>query len=139
MSEPSPAETDVAWLINSFVSKVSGVANSILVSADGLALARSKDFPGDRADQLAAVVSGLTSLTLGASRCFNAGAVRQILVEMDEGYLFIMSVSEGSSIAALAAPSCDIGLVGYEMSLLVSRMGSALTPALRAQLSAASL
>jgi len=97
MSQPSPAETDVAWLINSFVSKVSGVANSILVSADGLALARSKDFPGDRADQLAAVVSGLTSLTLGASRCFNAGAVRQILVEMDEGYLFIMSVSEGSS------------------------------------------
>jgi predicted regulator of Ras-like GTPase activity (Roadblock/LC7/MglB family) len=139
MSQPSPAEIDVAWLINSFVSKVSGVANSILVSADGLALARSKDFPGDRADQLAAVVSGLTSLTLGASRCFNAGAVRQILVEMDEGYLFIMSVSEGSSIAALAAPSCDIGLVGYEMSLLVSRMGSALTPALRAQLSAASL
>jgi len=139
MSQPSPDGTDVAWLINSFVSKVRGVANSILVSSDGLALARSRDFPGDRADQLAAVVSGLTSLTLGASRCFNAGSVRQILVEMDEGYLFIMSVSEGSSIAALAAPSCDIGLVGYEMSLLVSRVGSALTPALRAQLSAASL
>jgi predicted regulator of Ras-like GTPase activity (Roadblock/LC7/MglB family) len=139
MSQPSQAGTDVAWLINSFVTKVPGVANSILVSSDGLALARSRDFPGDRADQLAAVVSGLTSLTLGASRCFNAGSVRQILVEMDEGYLFIMSVSEGSSIAALAAPSCDIGLVGYEMSLLVSRVGSALTPALRAQLSAASL
>ena len=139
MSQPSPDGTDVAWLINSFVGKVRGVANSILVSSDGLALARSRDFPGDRADQLAAVVSGLTSLTLGASRCFNAGSVRQILVEMDGGYLFIMSVSEGSSIAALAAPSCDIGLVGYEMSLLVSRMGSALTPALRAQLSAASL
>ena len=139
MSQPSPDGTDVAWLINSFVSKVRGVANSILVSSDGLALARSRDFPGDRADQLAAVVSGLTSLTLGASRLFNAGSVRQILVEMDEGYLFIMSVSEGSSIAALAEPSCDIGLVGYEMSLLVSRMGSALTPALRAQLSAASL
>jgi predicted regulator of Ras-like GTPase activity (Roadblock/LC7/MglB family) len=139
MSQPSQAGIDVAWLISSFVTKVPGVANSILVSSDGLALARSRDFPGDRADQLAAVVSGLTSLTLGASRCFNAGSVRQILVEMDEGYLFIMSVSEGSSIAALAAPSCDIGLVGYEMSLLVSRVGSALTPALRAQLSAASL
>jgi uncharacterized protein len=139
MSEPSSAGTDFAWLINSFVGKVPGVANCILVSSDGLALAKSRDFPDDRADQLAAVVSGLTSLTLGASRCFGAGSVRQILVEMDEGYLFIMSVSEGSSIAALAAPAADIGLVGYEMSLLVSRVGSALTPALRAQLSAASL
>jgi uncharacterized protein len=139
MSQANAAETDFVWLINSFVSKVPGVANTILVSSDGLALAKSQGFPDDRADQLAAVVSGLTSLTIGASRCFSAGDVRQILVEMDEGYLFIMSVSEGSSIAALADPSSDIGLVGYEMSLLVSRVGSALTPALRAQLSAASL
>ena len=139
MSQANAAETDFVWLINSFVSKVPGVANTILVSSDGLALAKSQGFPDDRADRLAAVVSGLTSLTIGASRCFSAGDVRQILVEMDEGYLFIMSVSEGSSIAALADPSSDIGLVGYEMSLLVSRVGSALTPALRAQLSAASL
>jgi uncharacterized protein len=127
------------WLIDSFVEAVPGVASTILVSADGLALASSRGFPVDRADQLAAVVSGLTSLTLGAARCFEAGEVRQMVVEMDQGYLFVMSVSEGACLGALAATSCDLGLVGYEMSLLVSRVGSALTPSLRAELAGASL
>jgi uncharacterized protein len=127
------------WLIDAFVDAVPGVASTILVSADGLALARSRGFPLDRADQLAAVVSGLVSLTHGAARCFQAGDVRQMLVEMEQGYLFVMSISEGSCLGALAATSCDIGLVGYEMSLLVSRVGSALTPALRAELAGASL
>jgi hypothetical protein len=34
----------------------------------------------------------------------------------------------------LAAPNCDIGLIGYEMTLLVDRVGQLLTPELRAQL-----
>jgi hypothetical protein len=36
----------------------------------------------------------------------------------------------------LAAPSCDVGLVGYEMALLVARAGDVLTPQLRAELQA---
>ncbi|MFE0687553.1 roadblock/LC7 domain-containing protein, partial [Streptomyces xiamenensis] len=34
----------------------------------------------------------------------------------------------------LAHPDADIGLVGYEMALLVDRAGTVLTPALRAEL-----
>ena len=90
-----------------------------------------------RADQLAAVSSGLASLTQGAARCFDAGAVNQTIVEMEKGFLFVMSVSDGSCLAVLASPSCDIGLVGYEMALLVARTGDVLTPALRAELQAA--
>ncbi|WP_030162859.1 roadblock/LC7 domain-containing protein [Streptomyces sp. NRRL S-244] len=55
-------------------------------------------------------------------------------LEMDRGFLFLMSVSDGSSLAVLAHPECDIGLVGYEMALLVDRAGSVLTPDLRAEL-----
>ena len=40
-------------------------------------------------------------------------------------------------LAALASATCDLGQVGYEMSLLISRVANALTPALRAQLSGA--
>ena len=63
----------------------------------------------------------------GASR----GAVLQTVVEMDNGFLFLMSISDGSSFAVLAARSCDVGQVGYEMALLVDRVGEALTPAPR--------
>jgi predicted regulator of Ras-like GTPase activity (Roadblock/LC7/MglB family) len=94
-------------------------------------MAYSHGFPADRVDQLAAVTSGLTSLTQGASRVFEGGAVTQTVVEMQRGLLIVMAISDGSSLAVLAAADCDMGLVAYEMALLVERVGSALTPEVR--------
>ena len=135
MSAPSDDKiADFGWLIDDFVERVAGVAHAVVVSADGLLLARTEDLPKDRAEQLSAVSSGLVSLTLGAARCFEAGAVNQTVVEMERGYLFLMSISDGSCLAVLAAPSCEIGLVGYAMARLVERVGQQLTPELREQL-----
>src|SRR5690606_40440970 len=96
-------------------------------------MAYSSGFPPERADQLSAIASGLMSLTQGAAKIFDAGGVNQTVVEMDRGLLFVMSITNGSVFAVLAAPDCDLGLVAYEMSLLVERVGRVLTPALRAQ------
>ncbi|MFD7658753.1 roadblock/LC7 domain-containing protein [Actinosynnema sp. NPDC059797] len=123
-----------SWLVDDFVSRVAGVAHAIVVSADGLLLASSSRLPIDRAEQLAAVASGLVSLNLGAARCFEAGDVKQTVVEMERGYLFLMSISDGSCLAVLAAPNCDIGLIGYAMTRLVERVGVQLTPEIRSQL-----
>jgi predicted regulator of Ras-like GTPase activity (Roadblock/LC7/MglB family) len=122
---------DLGWLLANFADRVPGVAHAVAVSADGLLLASSRDLPRDRADQLAAIASGLVSLTQGAARCFEGGAVLQTVVEMDNGFLFLMSISDGSSFGVLASRSCDVGQVGYEMALLVDRVGDALTPAPR--------
>jgi predicted regulator of Ras-like GTPase activity (Roadblock/LC7/MglB family) len=122
---------DMGWLLNNFANSVAGIAHVVAVSADGLLLASSRDLPADRADQLAAITSGVVSLTDGASRMFNAGTVQQTIIEMESGYLFLMSISDGSSMAVLAARSCDVGQVGYEMALLVERVGAALSPAVR--------
>ncbi|MGH3771916.1 MAG: roadblock/LC7 domain-containing protein [Pseudonocardiaceae bacterium] len=126
------------WLVDSFVQRVPGVAHAVVVSADGLLLVPSSGLPRDRADQLAAVTSGLVSLTQGAARCFEAGGVVQTVVEMERGIVLTMAISDGSSLAVLASSSCDIGLIGYEMTLLVDRAGKLLTPELRAQLQNAS-
>jgi predicted regulator of Ras-like GTPase activity (Roadblock/LC7/MglB family) len=48
-----------------------------------------------------------------------------------------MSISDGSILAVLSSPDSDLGLVGYEMALLVERAGRVLTPALRAELQSA--
>ena len=130
----SQAQGRFGWLVNDFTERVPGVAHAIAVSADGLLLSSSARLPGDRADQLAAVASGLGSLTQGAARCFEAGAVRETVVEMERGVMLLMAVSDGSSLAVLAAPNCDIGQVAYEMALLVERVGQLLTPQLRAEL-----
>jgi predicted regulator of Ras-like GTPase activity (Roadblock/LC7/MglB family) len=129
-SQPS----QFGWLVSNFAERVPGVAHTVVVSADGLLLTSSARLPRDRADQLAAVASGLISLTQGAARCFDAGNVVQTVVEMDRGIVMLMAISDGSCLAVLASPNCDIGLIGYEMTLLVDRVGQLLTPELRAEL-----
>lgn len=127
-----PAEDSAyEFLLTDFVRRVAGVAHAIAVSADGLLLAASERMPPDRADQLAAVASGLTSLALGASRVFDGGPVEQTVIQMRSGFLFLMAVSDGSSLAVLGSPRSDVGLVVYEMTLLVDRVGKQLSPALR--------
>ncbi len=134
MTVPQTQSDGFGWLVDDFVNRVAGVAHALVLSADGMPLAASADLPRDRADQLAAVASGLVSLTQGAARCFDAGEVVQTVVEMQGGIVLLMSISDGSSLAVLAAPGCDIGLVGYEMTLLVDRVGQQLTPRNRAEL-----
>jgi uncharacterized protein len=122
---------DLNWLVTNFAEQVPSVAHAIVVSSDGLPMAHSHGFPPDRVDQLAAVTSGLTSLTQGASRVFEGGLVTQTVVDMQRGLMIVMAISGGSSLAVLAASDCDMGLVAYEMALLVERVGGALTPQVR--------
>jgi predicted regulator of Ras-like GTPase activity (Roadblock/LC7/MglB family) len=116
-------DRNLDWLITRFVNEVSDAAHAILVSSDGLLMAASASIPGDRAEQLGAVSSGLSSLAVGAARLFAGGAVLQTVVEMVQVYLMLMSVGDGSNLAVLTAESADIGQVGYEMALLVERVG----------------
>ena len=119
----NPSSRTLDWFVSNFVRDVPGVSHAILVSADGLLMASSSHLPGDRAEQLAAVTSGLASLASGAATLFEAGGVRQTIIEMDDGFLLVMGVGNGSYLAVLASVSCDIGQVGYEMAVLVDRVG----------------
>src|SRR5215212_9302874 len=116
-------ERDLDWVVSRFVDDVPDTAHAILVSADGLLMAASTSIPDDRAEQVAAVSSGLASLAVGAARLFDGGAVLQTVVEMQNGFLLLMSVGDGSHLACLTEDSADIGQVGYEMALLVDRVG----------------
>ncbi len=134
-STQSPSDPGTfGWLLTNFVDRVAGVSYAVVVSSDGLLLTSSAGLPRDRADQLAAVASGMSSLTRGAARVFGAGEVLQTVVEMEQGCMLLMAIADGSCLAVLAAPDCDMGLVGYEMTLLVERAGELLTPELRSQL-----
>lgn len=120
------------WLVSQFAREVGGVAHAILVSADGLLMAASEHIPAERADQLAAVASGLASLSAGAAQLFDGGYVLQSVVEMENGYLLLMRVGDGSSLATLATAHCDIGQIGYEMAILVERVGTVVQASRRA-------
>jgi len=124
---------DLNWLVTEFTAQVAGVAHAIVVSADGVPLALSAGIPAAAAEQLAAITSGLTSLMQSTARAFDGGATTQALVEMDDGLMFVKAISDGSSLAVLAAPECDALQVSYEMTRLVGEVGELLTPAARAE------
>jgi uncharacterized protein len=125
-----PAQ-DLNWLVTDFVGRVPDVAHAVIVSADGLVVAVSAGFPESRAGRLAAVTSGLSSLVQGAASMFEAGSVNQTMVEMDAGVFVVMTISHGASLAVLAGPDGKMGLIAYEMALLVERAGRMITPATR--------
>ena len=120
---PNADERELDWVVTKFVDDAPGAAHAVLVSADGLLMAASARLPGERAEQVAAVASGLASLAVGAARLFEGGAVMQTAIEMERGYLLLMSVGDGSHLAVLTQDTADIGQVGYEMALLVERVG----------------
>ena len=126
-------DRELDWLVGSFSNRIAGVTSVVVLSTDGLVLAVSERLDRDLADTLAAVASGLASPPEPPATC---GPVNQLIIEMDGGYLFVTTISEGSALAVMSGVDADIGLIGYEMSVLVSSIGQVLTPALRAELSA---
>jgi predicted regulator of Ras-like GTPase activity (Roadblock/LC7/MglB family) len=137
MPQLSSEARDLSWLVGNFAKRTPGIAHAMVVSADGLPVAVSDRLDRPKDDQLAAIASGLASLTQGGARCIDGGLVKQTVVEMDRGLLVVMAISDGSCLTVLAGSSCDVGVVAYEMTVLVTRAGDVLTPSFRAELQAA--
>lgn len=118
------------WLLNTFVAETAGVSHALAVSADGIKLAASEGLNGAIADQFAAITSGLSSLTMGAARCFGEPGVDRIMIEMTNSFLLIATINEGSVLGVVAGKDHDLGMVAYEMTMFADRAGRVLTPAL---------
>ena len=120
------------WLLVDFTRGTPGVVAAVVVSVDGLPLAVSSGVTDAMADQLSAAASGLVSLARATTQLLKSGTLTQTILEMTEGYLFVTSVSRGATVAVHATRQCDLGLVGYEMTMLAERVGQALDPGVRA-------
>ncbi|GAA0426977.1 roadblock/LC7 domain-containing protein [Streptomyces luteireticuli] len=123
--------SNLNWLLDDLVDRVADIRKALVLSGDGLALGASKDLGREDGEHLAAVASGFHSLAKGVGRRFDAGEVRQTVVELDGAFLFVTAAGHGSALAVLAAADSDIGLIAYEMTLLVKRVGAHLASAPR--------
>jgi predicted regulator of Ras-like GTPase activity (Roadblock/LC7/MglB family) len=136
------------WLLTNLVEEVPGLLSVAVVSSDGLLLLSSdpgrnaqarratekRTSPKGSAADLATVVSGIGSLAIGAAKLMDGGGVKQTMVAMEDGGLFVMSISDGSLLGVHGAPDCDMSVVAYHMALFVGRAGHVMTPELRSEL-----
>ena len=125
---------NVNWLLTHFTDSDAFIEQTIAVSSDGLLMAASSSVDRSAADRLAAVVSGMRSLAEGGARVMGKGSVNQVIVEMDHGYLFVSAIGDGSVLGVLTTRDADLAAVGYEMTMLVQRVGSVLSPQVVAEL-----
>ncbi|WP_329320714.1 roadblock/LC7 domain-containing protein [Streptomyces sp. NBC_01537] len=132
MTAPSSATRELSWLLDDLVSRVASIRKALVLSGDGLATGASEGLSREDAEHLAAVASGFHSLAKGVGRHFDAGSVRQTMVELDEAFLFVTAAGDGSCLAVLTDSDSDVGQVAYEMALLVKRVGAHLATAPRA-------
>ncbi|GGZ31126.1 hypothetical protein GCM10010387_26130 [Streptomyces inusitatus] len=135
------------WLLSNLVEEVPGLRSVAVVSSDGLLLLSSdpeqntasaarqeSQSPRGSSADLATIVSGIGSLTIGAARLMDGGGVKQTMVAMEGACVFIMSISDGSLLGVQAEADCDMSVVAYHMGLFVGRAGHVLTPELRSEL-----
>ncbi|GAA4666273.1 roadblock/LC7 domain-containing protein [Streptomyces chumphonensis] len=121
------------WLLENLLTRTPGARHALVLSRDGLKLCWSDQLTVDKADQLAAIASGIQSLAHGASIEFGdgTGGVRQSMTEFHGGLLFIVEAGAGAHLAVLAADDADPGVVGHQMSELVEQLGAHLSAAPR--------
>jgi uncharacterized protein len=119
------------WLLDDLVNRVAHIQKAVILSQDGIALGASRGLAQADADHLAALAAGFQSLARGASGHFGGGSVRQTIIEMDAGFLFVTAAGHGTCMAVLTEAGADIGLVAYEMAVLVQRTSEHLQTGLR--------
>lgn len=129
MTTTSP---DLNWLLDDLIGRVNDTDHAIVLSSDGLLMATSAGLQRTDGEHLSAVASGLQSLARGVAEHVNGGAVRQTVIEWKSGFLIVSVAGEGACLAVLCGQTADIGLVAYEMAMLVTRVGQYLTSEARA-------
>jgi predicted regulator of Ras-like GTPase activity (Roadblock/LC7/MglB family) len=132
VAQKTTSTGDLTWLVDDLINRVGPARHAVVLSADGLLIASSGGLGRDDAEHLSAVAAGFQSLARGAGRRFAGGSVRQTIVEMDSAFLFVTAAGSGACLAVLAAEDADVGLIAYEMAMIVTRVGQYLTTPVRA-------
>lgn len=113
----------LSWLLDNLVDKVEPVEQALILSRDGLVVASSRGLSREEGEHLSALAAGVQSLARGTGERFRGGKVRQTIIEMEFAFLFVIAAGRGTCLAVLTSGDPNVGVIAYEMAMLVRRMG----------------
>ncbi|MFE6285251.1 roadblock/LC7 domain-containing protein [Streptomyces sp. NPDC057877] len=116
------------WLLTDLSKSVPGIQMIVVLSADGLRIAREGGDP-DAADRVAAACAGLQSLAgaVADEILSSDGEMRMILIEVNGGYFYLMAAGPNAYLAVLSDIRTEPGMMSNRMQDLVARIGPHLT------------
>ncbi|MFI2434120.1 roadblock/LC7 domain-containing protein [Streptomyces sp. NPDC018693] len=116
------------WLLKELYDGVPGIEMIVVLSADGLRIARYAG-DADAADRVAAACAGLQSLAQAVAQEIPTtdGDMKLVVIEMNGGYFYLMAAGANAYLAVLADVRCEPGHMSAMMRDLVVRIGSHLT------------
>ncbi|MPY64129.1 roadblock/LC7 domain-containing protein [Streptomyces spongiae] len=116
------------WMLKDLADGVPGVQQVVVLSADGLRIARYGGDP-DAADRIAAACAGLQSLAgaVATEIATGDGRMRVVIIEIQGGYFYMMEAGPNAYLAVLANAVAEPGMMSNRMRDLVARIGSHLT------------
>jgi predicted regulator of Ras-like GTPase activity (Roadblock/LC7/MglB family) len=114
---------ELSWLLDNLVNQVEHIQQALILSRDGLVVAASQGLTRQDGEHLSALAAGVQSLARGAGQHFHGGEVRQTIIEMEFAFLFVSTAGKGTCLAVLTSADPNVGVVAYEMAMLVRRMG----------------
>ncbi len=73
------------------------------VSSDGLLIAVSQLRGKADSERLAAIVSGITSLAMGASGNYGLGGLNKVIIDLEEGHVLVSALGAGAVLGVVAS------------------------------------
>ncbi|MFF4016823.1 roadblock/LC7 domain-containing protein [Streptomyces sp. NPDC001544] len=116
------------WMLKELADGVPGIEMIVVLSADGLRIARHGGDP-DAADRVAAACAGVQSLAGAVAQELpgSDGDMKLVVIEIDGGYFYLMAAGANAYLAVLADVVCEPGRMSGMMRDLVVRIGAHLT------------
>jgi predicted regulator of Ras-like GTPase activity (Roadblock/LC7/MglB family) len=116
------------WMLKDLADGVPGIQQIVVLSADGLRIARYGGDP-DAADRVAAACAGLQSLAGAVAQEIpdSDGRMKLVIIEINGGYFYLMAAGANAYLAVLSDVVAEPGLMSNRMRDLVVRIGAHLT------------
>lgn len=117
----------IAEALDSFLQSCPDVEGAAVMSSDGLPMASALP-DGFQEERIAAMSAAMLGLGEKASETLGRGSMRQLFVEGEHGFVYLMSAGPSAVLCAVSRPSGKTGLVLYEMKEAASRIARVLAP-----------
>lgn len=116
----------LAAALDGLLRSSADIEAAAIISFDGLAMASALPAGMDE-DRLGAMSAALLSLGEQAVVGLGRGELRQLFVEGDHGFVFLMSAGGHAVLAAVATSAAKIGWVLFEMRRVATTVGDLLS------------